>query len=63
MRWNNVDEICEALTKLEPPVDPRDMSEQQIVELVTTLPEFEGDRQAFNPGHIEAIRAGVWWGS
>ncbi|MEW6470796.1 MAG: Fe-S cluster assembly protein IscX [Actinomycetota bacterium] len=63
MRWNDVEEICEALAKFEPPVDTRAMTEQEIVELVITLPDFEGDAEEFNAGHIEAVRSGVWWGS
>lgn len=63
MQWNDVDEICAALAKREPPVDPRDMTEAEIAALVTSLPEFEGDTEAFNAGHIEAVRAGVWWGA
>jgi FeS assembly protein IscX len=63
MRWDDVEEICETLAKVEPPVDPRGMTEEEIVELVITLPSFEGDVQGFNAGHIEAVRAGVWWGA
>jgi hypothetical protein len=39
------------------------MTESEIAALVTCLPGFEDDAQGFNVGHIEAIRAGVWWGS
>jgi FeS assembly protein IscX len=63
MRWNDVDEICEALHKMEPAVDTRGMSEDEIVKLVTGLPGFADEHGAFNAGHIEAIRGGAWWGS
>jgi FeS assembly protein IscX len=63
MRWNDVDQICEALQEIEPPVDTRGMSEEEIVKLVTTLPGFADDNGQFNAGHIEAIRGGAWWGS
>jgi len=62
MRWDDVEEICEALAEVEPPVDPRGMTEQEIVDLVIDLPFFEGEPDAYNAGHIEAVRAGVWWG-
>jgi FeS assembly protein IscX len=63
MRWNDVDEICDALQKIDPPVDTRGMSEDEIVNLVTGLPGFADERTRFNAGHIEAIRGGAWWGS
>lgn len=63
MRWNDVEQICEQLQKIEPPVDTRGMSEEEIVNLVTALPGFADEPTKFNAGHIEAIRAGAWWGS
>jgi FeS assembly protein IscX len=63
MRWKDVEQICEALQKMEPPVDTRAMTEAEIVSLVTTLPGFTDEPAAFNAGHIEAIRAGAWWGA
>ena len=63
MRWNDVEQICETLQKLEPPVDTRGMSDTEIVQLVTTLPGFSDEPDTFNAGHIEAIRGGAWWGS
>ena len=62
MRWDDVEEICGALMQRKPPVDPRGLSEAEIVALVRALAGFEGDGSAYHAGHIEAIRAGLWWG-
>jgi FeS assembly protein IscX len=62
MEWDDVDQICRALCQRQPPVDSRAMSDAEIVALVTQLPGFTGDRKSFHAGHVEAIRAGVWWG-
>lgn len=61
MQWEDIDAICAALTERHPPLDSRGMTEHEIVAAVTQLPGFVGDPQAFNMGHIEAIRAGLWW--
>jgi len=63
MRWNDVEQICEALQKMEPPVDTRAMTSEEIVGLVTALPGFADEPAACSAGHIEAIRAGAWWGA
>jgi hypothetical protein len=38
------------------------MSEEEVVALVIQLPGFTGGPHGYDAGHIEAIRAGVWWG-
>ncbi len=63
MQWDDIEDICQVLSEQEPPVDPRGLSEAEIVALVRELPGFESDIGCFNAGHIEVIRAGVWWGS
>ncbi len=63
MQWDDVEEICGALAQTQPRADFRGMSELEIMEVVTQLPGFTGDPDAFTAGHIEAIRAGTWWGA
>ena len=62
MRWDDLDEICEALAEIERPFDLRGMTTEEIVDLVTALPSFSDERTNFHAGHIEAIRGHMWWG-
>jgi FeS assembly protein IscX len=62
MQWDDVEEICGTLSSRQPPLDSRGMSDDEIVAIVIQLPGFEGDPLAYNAGHIEAIRGGLWWG-
>jgi Fe-S-cluster formation regulator IscX/YfhJ len=59
--WDDVEGICAVIGKQETSVDPRDMGDDEIRALVARLPGFVGDPAGGNPGHMEAIRAGVWW--
>ena len=55
MRWEDAEDIAEALMETYPEVDPTTLSFPRMHEMITKLPDFEDDPKRSNEAILESI--------